>query len=270
MTSDQVLLAILAALVIANVLLVVVIAVRTLRQRRSASQPRVRASSPIGPAGRDGTTASEDARLASAIEAYVAGISADYLGQPHPPAGSDPIVARREAVRGGQEWTLAEIADRATWSRTIHEESARVARFGHPVTVVIAEVPHLDILTDRFGRGVADRVVTEAARSLVSESRAADRIARLGEARFGILLPETDETAAGGYVERVRAAIDGWLESTGLSTRVSFGWAGPPEGGGVIAAAAAAEQRMHDADRRRDPGPALVSRAPDGTSGNRS
>ena len=260
MTPFAVLLTILTALVIVNILLVATILVQTRRRRRSGSQAHVGAGSPTGPAGGGDPDAAEDARLAARIEAFVASVSADAPGPAGPPVVSDPIAPRPEADSGGppdisSEWPLAELADPATWSHTIREESARVERFGHPVTVVMAELSHLDILADRFGRGVADRVVAETARSLVSGSRAADRIARLGDARFGVLLPETDETAAGSYVERVRAAIDGWLESAGLSTRVSFGWAGPADGGGVIAAAAAAEQRMHEADGRRGPGP---------------
>jgi GGDEF domain-containing protein len=74
-----------------------------------------------------------------------------------------------------------------------------------------------------------------------------DRIARLGAGRFGILLLETDEGAAAGYVERVRAVTDRWLESTGLSIRASFGWASPAAGDSLMAAAATADQRMHDA-----------------------
>jgi len=114
----------------------------------------------------------------------------------------------------------------------------------------MAEVPRLQALTDRLGPGAADRVVTEATRLLVAETRAVDRVARLGEGRLGILLLETDEKAAGGYVDRVRAATDGWLQSAGLSIRLSFGWAAASDGSGVLAAAATAEQRMHDADHR--------------------
>jgi diguanylate cyclase (GGDEF)-like protein len=178
-----------------------------------------------------------------------------FRGAEHPAADNRtpwtlPDLARRSIT---PEWTLAELADPAAWSRTIREESARVARFGHPVTVVMAELSNLDGLADRFGRGVADRVATEAARSLVSESRAVDRIAWLGDARFGVLLLETEEIAAGGYVQRVRAATDGWLESAGLSIRLSLGWASPADGNDVLAAATIAEQRMHDAGPRPTP-----------------
>jgi diguanylate cyclase (GGDEF)-like protein len=285
MSQDQVVLAILGVLIVANVLLVASILIRSFRRRRSARQGRVQPGSPAGQPERD-SRAAEDARTAAAIEAFVTGVSADTAGRAQPVPPPDVLARRREAAMGtapdatviqlrqtdrpaddespsaqprparpvlAPEWTPAELADPAMWSRTVREESARVARFGHPVTVVMAELPRLDGLADRFGHGVADRIATEAARVLVSEGRAADRIARLGDAQFGILLLETEENAASGYIERVRAAIDAWLESAGLSIRLSLGWASPGPGGDVVAAAMTAEQRMHDAERRSTP-----------------
>ena len=219
-TQEQVLLAILGALLIANVVLVATIPFRIRRGRPSPD-----------PVSRADHEDADRTRELAAIEAFVAGVGSPRASEttPDPPA---------------------ELADPATWSRAIGEESERVARFGHPATVVMAELPHLDRLVGAFGRGVADRVVTETARLLVSEGRESDRIAQLSEARFAILLAETDEVAAGAYVERVRAATGNWLESVGLLTRPSFGWASPGEGESVTTAAITAEERMHEASRR--------------------
>ena len=261
MTQDQVLLALLGVLVVANVFLVASIPVRTRRGASFArSAGRVRGNAAAAEytptAANPGATAAEAELAAAAIEEFVTGVRPE----------ARPIVRGRTIASGDRpSWTTPDrgmigrdigrepapggLADQATWSRAIREESARAARFGHPVTVVIAGLPRLDVLADRFGGGVADRVAGEAARLLVSEGRDTDRIAKLGDAQFGVLLPETDETTAGDYVERVRTATDGWLESAGLSIRLSLGWASPGEGGDVMAAAATAEQRMREADR---------------------
>jgi len=226
LTQEQALLAILGVLLIANVILVASIPFRIRRGRPSAE--------PVAATDHEGA---EDARAVAAIEAFVDGDSPGR--EPPSPAASEP----------GRD-PLPALADPTTWARAIGEESERVARFGHPATVVMAELPHLDRLVGAFGRGVADRVVTETARVLVSEGRESDRITQLGEARFGILLAETEEGAAGAYVERVRAATGNWLESVGLLARLSFGWASPGEGQSVAHAAVTAEERMHEASRR--------------------
>lgn len=252
------------------------------------------ASGPIGPSAdpsRRGDTRSdeddEDARAAMAIEAFVAEVSADAAGRDRPPAPWEVVTRRREAVTGAAADTKPAalravgdpradrrepsttqvpqpalhaserspgLADPAMWDRFVREESARVARFGRPITVVMAELRRIDGVAERLGRDVADRVVTETATLLATEGRSVDRIAWLGEARFGVLLLETEEIGARHYVDRVRAVADGWLESAGLSIRLSLGWASPVEGGDVMAAAATAQQRMLDVDRRSSPG----------------
>jgi diguanylate cyclase (GGDEF)-like protein len=282
-TLDQ-LLAILGFVVLANVLLLALIPLRTRAERRSwpgpGQQPgsgrppetaigRPAASGPPGPRvdlpGRGQLLSDEDVRAAAAIEAFIAEVSPDAAGRTRAPAASEafasvdahggepsttPTMSPRDRSSAVLAYTPAGLADPAAWDRTLREESARVARFGRPVTVVIAEIPDLDGVADRLGRGVADRVVTETARLLATEGRAADRIAWLGDARFGILLSETEENRATGYVDRVRVAADGWLESAGLSVRLSLGWASPTQGLDVMAAAAAAQERMHDGGRR--------------------
>lgn len=282
MPQDQVLLTILGAVVLMNVLILAVIPLQA-RGRRPSLAPVGRSS---GGDQRDDA----DARTAAAIEAYVSGISADSAGRARPPAPSEAISGRLVAVMGAApettaiqtwatwtdrpqadprepstspppalrvkapDWTTTGLADAATWDRAVREASARVASFGRPVTVVMAELPHLDDVVRRLGRDIADRVVTETARLLVSESRAVDRIAWLGDARFGVLLVETDEIHACGYVGRVRAATDRWLETAGLSIRLSLGWAGAAEGGDVMAAAAIAQELMHDGAHRASVG----------------
>ena len=270
------LLAIIAALAAVSLLVVSGVWARDRRRPRSPARSRDRAWMAARIASSD-PGAGEGARTVAAIEAFVAGVSDEPHGRRPPPpwsaippaaeatgapapASPDPRGAWDDAtIRprpiSGPATDGPAVADASTWSRAIREESARVARFGHPATVVMAEVPRVEAIADRLGPGVVERVVTEAARLLVSDTRAADRVARLGDGRFGILLLETDEAAARGYVERVRYAVDRWLESTGLSVRLSLGWASPTDGGDVLAAAATAEQRMHDADR----GPRPVS-----------
>jgi diguanylate cyclase (GGDEF)-like protein len=159
------------------------------------------------------------------------------------PISAGRLSAGRLPARG---WSPAGLADAATWDRAVREEQARVARFGRPVTVVMAELPHLDDIARRLGHAVADRVVEETARVLVAQGRAEDRIAWLGHARFGVLLVETREAAAWDYVGRVRAAVDEWLDTAGLSIRLSLGWAGASEGGDVMTAAAIAQELLRD------------------------
>ncbi len=139
------------------------------------------------------------------------------------------------------------------WARSLTEEAARSARYGRPVTVVIAEIDGLDRLTERFGPDASDRLIPPVADALRRNARAADHVARLSGPRFGVLLTETDEVRAVNYVERVRAACDRWLEAGAVAVRLSIGWASPPAGGDLAAAVHEAEERMYREQRRSAP-----------------
>jgi diguanylate cyclase (GGDEF)-like protein len=155
---------------------------------------------------------------------------------------------------------LDSLADAAAWRGLVTAEAARVARYGHPATLVIADLEGLDRLSTRLGSESVDRLTAAVAATIRREARATDRVGRLAPARFAVLLPETDEVAAINWVERVREATDLWLEASAVALRLGFGWAELPPDADVDAVLDVARTRLDD-DRRqtrnggRRPGP---------------
>lgn len=138
------------------------------------------------------------------------------------------------------------------WEMAVDREEKRVARYGKSVTVVVAELDRLEALAARLGTDNADRLVPPVATTLRRLARAADLVARTGNARFQVLMPETDEIQAINYVERVRDACDMWLDAAAVSVHLVAGWASAGSGVTIRDAMRLAEQRMH-ADRARSP-----------------
>jgi diguanylate cyclase (GGDEF)-like protein len=138
----------------------------------------------------------------------------------------------------------------STWTRWLHEEETRVRRYHRPATVVLVELEGLDRLVERLGPAAADRLIPPVAATMRRHARESDRVARLGPARFGAILPETDEVRAINYVERVRSTCDLWLASGAVSLRLSMGWAEMNASHLLEATLAAAEDRLN-AERRR-------------------
>jgi diguanylate cyclase (GGDEF)-like protein len=130
------------------------------------------------------------------------------------------------------------------WDRIVLSEQARVGRYHRPVTVAFAEIVGLDHLAGQWGWDVAERSLAACARRLGREIRSSDHIARLEQARFGILLTETTEIAAINFVERARAACDRDLQVAKEVVGVAFGWASPPNGGDLSDAMALATKRL--------------------------
>ncbi|HSK52698.1 MAG TPA: GGDEF domain-containing protein [Clostridia bacterium] len=124
------------------------------------------------------------------------------------------------------------------WGRILTDEDARVRRYRRPATVVMIELDGLERLTSRLGEGAGDRLIPAVADTVRRLAREADHVARLGQSRFGVLLPETDEVQAINYVERVRRTCDLWLESGAVALRLAIGWA-----------SASGDDNLHDAGR---------------------
>ena len=79
-----------------------------------------------------------------------------------------------------------------------------------------------------------------SARTLATEIRSSDHIARIDRTRFAVLLTETEEIAAINFVERVRAAF----EQQPGELRVAIGWASPTGTSDLHDALATAEARL--------------------------
>jgi diguanylate cyclase (GGDEF)-like protein len=139
------------------------------------------------------------------------------------------------------------------WSKWLAEEGARIGRYGRPATVILVEVVGLDRLAERLGPDAADRLIPPIATTMRRHARASDNIARLGPARFGAILPETDEIRAINYVERARSACDVWLEAGAVALRLSIGWAEIGPNQPVAVAVQTAERRLNEERQRFRP-----------------
>jgi len=151
----------------------------------------------------------------------------------------------------------------ATWDRWLMEEDARTKRYRRPATVVVVEIDGLERLVERLGPAAGDRLIPPVAATMRKFARQSDRVARLGPARFGTILVETDEVTAINYVERIRSACDLWLAAGAVALRLSIGWAEANGSRSMEDAANAAEERLNGERRRNAPlGDDLVGDGP--------
>jgi diguanylate cyclase (GGDEF)-like protein len=181
-------------------------------------------------------------------------------GRPHAVGYGAPFVASADARPAGSP-SVGLVEPAATdpetgfelagaWAKWLAEEGARVDRYGHPATIVLVELAGVDRLAEKLGQEAADRLIPPISTTMRRHARASDNLARLGRARFGVLLTETDEILAINYVERVRSACDVWLQSGAVALRLSIGWAqvGPKQP--VELAIQAAEARLNEERQR--------------------
>ena len=162
------------------------------------------------------------------------------------PRGPDTRAPSGDQPAAGSSDTLTGLLGPTAWGRMVADEDARVRRYRRPATIVMIELDGLDRLTSRLGDAAGERLVPAVADSIRRLAREADHVARLGEGRFGVLLPETDEIQAINYVERIRRTCDLWLESGAVSLRLAVGWASAAGDDSLHDAGRAATERMFD------------------------
>lgn len=187
-------------------------------QRQSSNAVRPRSPAPAGrsgaPAGRSG-----------------APVSYRAPGSPPTPGGPIPGLVGRQA-----------------WEASLAEEAERQQRYGHPLSIIIAELEGQEPEPTAMGTAMIGRMAPRCAAILLALARASDRVTRLSGSRFGVLLLEADEEAAGLYVDRAAAACEPWLAASAVSMQLSIGWAvarGPEE---LVGALRTAEERLRAAD----------------------
>jgi diguanylate cyclase (GGDEF)-like protein len=95
-------------------------------------------------------------------------------------------------------------------------EWTRFQRYGRPLSLLLLDVDNFKLVNDRFGHDAGDVVLREVAKSCKTAARDTDIVARIGGEEFALLLPETDETAAAIFAERLRERIE----------REAYSWGG--------------------------------------------
>jgi diguanylate cyclase (GGDEF)-like protein len=90
----------------------------------------------------------------------------------------------------------------------LHQETARAARSGAPLSLVLIDVDDFKPYNDRHGHEAGNAVLSALARLLAGSLRRGDVAARYGGEEFVLVLPHTPKAAAEGVAERGRRQVE--------------------------------------------------------------
>lgn len=178
----------------------------------------------------------EDGRTTEAIEGFVVG----HRRRRGPGPAALALRGRGSALVRGDPF--AALAPRLEWRDALASEEARHARYRRPVAIAVFELGGPD---DGPPPAIDAAILRRVADRLRRDTRATDRITRLGPRRFAVLLPETTEPQAAQVVERLRLRATVGDDGTAV-VRLRAGWASPRRGEGLGEALARAEARLRD------------------------
>ncbi len=132
------------------------------------------------------------------------------------------------------------------YNRTYYnEELLRLQKGRHfPVSIIVGDIDDLKYINDRYGHGVGDKLIKQAARLFESVFRQGDVIARTGGDEFIILLPQTNEATAIQCTLRIREILKKKVnEQPHLS--ISFGTATATRGTSFTKLMKTADDQMY-------------------------
>jgi diguanylate cyclase (GGDEF)-like protein len=103
---------------------------------------------------------------------------------------------------------LAQVWDRRYLFERIEQEGRRAqAQDARAMAAILIALDDADVLRERHGQAVWDRLIRELAERLVAEARPDDMVSRYGSAEFLVLLPEMALADAQSLAERHAKSI---------------------------------------------------------------
>jgi diguanylate cyclase (GGDEF)-like protein len=89
----------------------------------------------------------------------------------------------------------------------IRQETARAARSGSPLSVLMVDLDDFKRVNDDYGHQAGDRVLRAIAGALRAAVRTSDVVARYGGDEFVVLMPDTDGAEAARVAQRAAEAV---------------------------------------------------------------
>ncbi|MEZ5573702.1 MAG: GGDEF domain-containing protein [Halioglobus sp.] len=120
------------------------------------------------------------------------------------------VVSRQQISRLTLLDPLTQISNLRGFGRDIAREIARARRAGKPVTVLMMEIDEFEDLYQHYGERRGQFVIKKVAERISSNLRATDMLARLGQAKFAVLIPGSGEMMGQEIAERMRRDIEGF------------------------------------------------------------
>lgn len=112
-----------------------------------------------------------------------------------------------EVSRRARTDALTGLANRRAFDEQLESLLAHADRFGHSVSLILADVDHFKNVNDTWGHEAGDAVLKAIAKTLSDGVRAVDVCARFGGEEIAILLPQTSLVGAVELADRLRKAV---------------------------------------------------------------
>lgn len=141
-------------------------------------------------------------------------------------AASRVVRLERRLSQMARTDSLTGLLTQRTFYGLLDKEWRRAVRYALPLSCVMLDIDFFKRINDQHGHPAGDAVLRMVSELLAQSVRGSDSVCRYGGEEFCVLLPETTESQAALWAERVRLNISKLEISAGnkrLSVTASFG-----------------------------------------------
>jgi len=158
--------------------------------------------------------------------------------------GSQVLAAERTVLRElAYRDEVTRLYNRRFFSLRLEEEVVRYRKYGHPVSVMLAELDGVDAIRNELGRAAGDETLRGMAEVLRRHTRGINVVSRYDGSLFAVVLVETSKAGARLYADLIRYVLPSIQFTHHRRVSASFGIASLPDD-----ATAAAEELIRAAD----------------------
>ena len=125
------------------------------------------------------------------------------------------LLARTDSLTGA--------ANGRTFYETAAIESERARRTSRPLTLAYLDLDDFKQLNDRLGHAIGDEALRHIVRTIRSQVRHTDLLARLGGVEFALLLPDMPADGMAALLDRIRDQASREMASKGWLVTMSVG-----------------------------------------------
>jgi diguanylate cyclase (GGDEF)-like protein len=157
----------------------------------------------------------EPAELEAVIEAVNHALTEQSAPKAEPSAGA----SKEDEADDGPD-RLTGLASRATFDGYLAEQFDLAQQVGKPLSVILCDPDHLEMVNQAFGRAAGDRALAVLGALLGERLRFRDLAARYGGEEFALILTDTHAAGATVVAERLRKKVEDAQHDIGIGDPV--------------------------------------------------
>jgi len=118
---------------------------------------------------------------------------------------------------------VASLANKKGFYAMAAKEKARVLRYNHPLTLCYMDIDMFNRFKEQFGQAAGNQLLKAVVDTIVKNIRFVDTLARMEDAEFSLLMPETSKKQAKSPILKIHSLLSDLMKANNWPVSFSIG-----------------------------------------------